>query len=1484
MMKLTSVVCLALFVLAGGAIAQEHDYYKYLRYPAKLAPGVDRDKIDQEGGPQAAGYKRRTVQWWPRKGQDVIDIPADAPLREWTRNKGSLDKEALAGISRSWTASDTEKFKAHLVGFRSFGTSSIDPASTVNQPLIPIAVLRMENGELRGVHNARFHSPMISAEDTSFIHKIWEREFPKLYRAHVSTAPSMPRSCEDIPLKVWQAQRPKFYAIDPGKDPKYPRWGRRGSTLVFNTQHFHFIANPTIWGGHWGQPANWVKPDDVKHQNLYRKNIFEFAENMWAYIEAAGGCMPFWRVPGENYKYIVQVRGGGSAGGWMHCGIGDANIAALGHEFGMPFGAWGGYFLFTQGNATQHLTVPGEMQVFSGNFCYPWRNVNRSSYQSSMWLFVLGDNPHWGYGIPVTLGGMGSAVEWTAYHTVARLGQEKGLWKNGVRGFGDFFGEYAARMVTVDICEQNMLRSKYGMPEASSVYPVYGHKNRYRISNAEAPRWCGYNIIRINPDKDAKEIAIDFQGMFDPEIHSDWRACIVAVDGNGRARYSPLWNKGKMTLALKPSDRRWWLTVSASPTAFPILDSPVPHMAWYMLGLHAPRYPWEATFTGCRPGTPHRMQGDVVNFDDLYSINNQNKYLDYPIKWDVPIPLDDKDGKLAQEKLARMRIRIRAAVKEINDRIASGRYDKGNWWVQRKLEILDNLTTRSAFLQRNAKGRRHPNGGGFVSSDCKVAATAYVGPDAMVLDGATVKGNACIKEFAVISGPKVVVSGNAKIGGRAWVSGNIQVNQNARILEGATVVATHRRRDRIFEGQTEITGSAVIKGDPFLFLGYAKGVKITGGLVVDYGATITNKAPGVFDRGRFYREIGRVDKAPGLGSGSDAGALYADWRFNQPKATVLEDSYVNNNGILYGRPGFATDGARKCFVFNGRDQYAQVPPSVADFGALTIDIMINRSAGKGGRLFDFGTGTEECFYLSLDAQSGKPAITAKHGAKSFTLSASQGIEAGKWSRVRVEMDGTTASIHIDGKQVARKACTFRPRTVFIGDRPEGNFIACSRDKAEFFTGKIDHFRIYRKVHKDFTAIGISPHALVRDAEWSAEDQDRHDTWQGRRRAMEAELKAGKYGQIQAEIRKLHAKRSARIDTKKLKELQDLAGQADQARRAIDRKINDELRTIPGDSATEKEIRELNEKIKSITRKLQKDSQIVKLAEEIQKCDQKRRQVDAELRNSPKLKAISAQADAADMKKRESEVRIKDLAELKGLKASGEKEKDGKKKRELVDKYNRLLAVRVASDPEYQKALVVSQRIRRLLQETQKREINNHAGRKNLGGQLSRLKKNLKDLTAKLRNSHPELSRLRQAVSTKQAKMHEARKRVEDRVRMKAADDIKKTDTARTAARGTLADERRRIEENRKSSKEYSAITADIDKLRKQSTNLRQAALSRAGLLGTNPHPGMKAARMKELKQRMKYHTLADWDPRVPEEVTGKAPPKLKKWLKKVRGY
>lgn len=80
---------------------------------------------------------------------------------------------------------------------------------------------------------------------------------------------------------------------------------------------------------------------------------------------------------------------------------------------------------------------------------------------------------------------------------------------------------------------------------------------------------------------------------------------------------------------------------------------------------------------------------------------------------------------------------------------------------------------------------KHANGGGLVSSKANVAATAYVGPDAVV-NGGTVSGNARIEDFAVVDGG--TISGNAIVRGRALVTAGT-IGDDAVLEEDAWLVS-----------------------------------------------------------------------------------------------------------------------------------------------------------------------------------------------------------------------------------------------------------------------------------------------------------------------------------------------------------------------------------------------------------------------------------------------------------------------------------------------------------------------------------------------------------------------------------------------------------------------------------------------------------------------------------------------------------------------
>lgn len=110
----------------------------------------------------------------------------------------------------------------------------------------------------------------------------------------------------------------------------------------------------------------------------------------------------------------------------------------------------------------------------------------------------------------------------------------------------------------------------------------------------------------------------------------------------------------------------------------------------------------------------------------------------------------------------------------------------------------------------NASGySKHANGGGLVSSKAKVAATAYVGPDAVV-NGGTVSGNARIEDFAVINGG--TISDNAVVRGRALVTAG------------------------------KISGDAVLEDDAWLVSGTISGKAKVGAISIIVNTTVTDNA------------------------------------------------------------------------------------------------------------------------------------------------------------------------------------------------------------------------------------------------------------------------------------------------------------------------------------------------------------------------------------------------------------------------------------------------------------------------------------------------------------------------------------------------------------------------------------------------------------------------------------------------------------------
>jgi len=297
---------------------------------------------------------------------------------------------------------------------------------------------------------------------------------------------------------------------------------------------------------------------------------------------------------------------------------------------------------------------------------------------------------------------------------------------------------------------------------------------------------------------------------------------------------------------------------------------------------------------------------------------------------------------------------------------------------------------------------------------------------------------------------------------------------------------------------------------------------------------------------------------------------------------------------------------------------------VADFAEITIDIMLRRTGNNEARIFDFGTGETECFYLAIE-DNGKPVLVAKHQGETRRLAASETVPANKWARVRVEINGSAASIYIDAKQVAKKDFKFNPPAVFPGDATEGNFIACGRNKTGFFHGKMDYLRIYRKVHDVFSTLGEVPLPLTQIISKDSCElaQQLSADWQKRRGEKEAEIRSGKYGEMQTEIRQLNERQKTFLKTPKLAELEDRRRQTYRNRDRLHQGIREEFDSLPETKKAGQRLQELRENLKALTAKLEKSHP------EVSKLEESVRQTQRSLDTARKLFTTERQTRRKD---------------------------------------------------------------------------------------------------------------------------------------------------------------------------------------------------------------------------------------------------------------
>jgi len=199
-LTLVSLVSIVLCLSCHSAVGAEgYDYFNNIRYPATRRPDVALDKINQQGGPDAVGYNKRVVHWWPKKGVDSVDVPEGVEARTWTVRTAELEPLVEAGFYAKWWPVDLrgkKQFKAHLIGFRGIGSKEGDPFTdealvrAQGKGICPSVILRLEDGRKRCFSRGSF-----SDEDQEYILNLYEKE---MARIHETLEPPPEKHREEI--------------------------------------------------------------------------------------------------------------------------------------------------------------------------------------------------------------------------------------------------------------------------------------------------------------------------------------------------------------------------------------------------------------------------------------------------------------------------------------------------------------------------------------------------------------------------------------------------------------------------------------------------------------------------------------------------------------------------------------------------------------------------------------------------------------------------------------------------------------------------------------------------------------------------------------------------------------------------------------------------------------------------------------------------------------------------------------------------------------------------------------------------------------------------------------------------------------------------------------------------------------------------------------------------------------------------------------
>jgi len=387
-------------------------------------------------------------------------------------------------------------------------------------------------------------------------------------------------------------------------------WSNSDPTLnVRRSEHFRLI-----WGN--GQNSGTSSEYNSVTEQLIQGNLQAFEHSWHLLFDAQPGGLVGFRAPNESnnpayrdgryYRTNLTLNNAGiyEGGGWgtmdsygfpwfavNPAGLRyDPSPDASLHEFIHTVFINAGGFNNTPWDGQWHESTVDWLGVFSywyagmGNYSM-FHNFSlpngRCHYDS--WLFpeLLYEDPRYGtqFLTKVWTQANGGSGEYM-FDAMIRL--HPAGEPDPTNAIKDCLGSMAARNVTWDYLGKQYYRLTTSYTIDSSPFNERmrrgttelvlqpGSTTWYRVPFEHAPCQGGYDICPIQligktVGVGGYPVSVDFQPLWDSVRKSDWRACFVAVNGAGDARYSNLWNSGINTITLSADENKLYLVVAATP-------------------------------------------------------------------------------------------------------------------------------------------------------------------------------------------------------------------------------------------------------------------------------------------------------------------------------------------------------------------------------------------------------------------------------------------------------------------------------------------------------------------------------------------------------------------------------------------------------------------------------------------------------------------------------------------------------------------------------------------------------------------------------------------------------------------------------------------------------------------------------------------------------------------------------------------------------